>query len=89
MVLGKGGQRGSWYFLETKARKDFMEERKVLGAQCCRRVGFGEDWELRFGFHSVEVIVDLGKGNFGKIVGGKYPVGGRRIADSEFRGTEK
>lgn len=44
---------------------------------------------MRFGFYSVEVIVDFGKGNFGKIVGGKYLVGGRRIVDSEFRGIEK
>lgn len=40
---------------------------------------------MSFGFHSLEVITDLGKRNFGEIVGGKCATGIRRIGDDDFK----
>lgn len=45
--------------LETKARKGFAGQRRVLSVQCCPQGGFGEDEEQTFGFHSLEVILTL------------------------------
>lgn len=63
--------------------ESFTEDRGVFQVQCCQKVGFEKDWELSFGFHTLEVITGLGKRDFGEMVGEKCPIGERRIDFNE------
>lgn len=60
---GRVGQRGGASRqaggLETKARKGFAGQRRVLSVQCCPPGGSGEDGEQTFGFHNLEVVLTL------------------------------
>ena len=66
------GTAHRWGVLATKPERASSRERSSVS-----KAGLLADrenpWEVSFGFHSLEVITDLSKRNFGKIVGSKCP----------------